>query len=181
MKKALIICTSPRSGSNSTLLASQFAAGAEDAGIAVETISLADSEPGFCQACYYCLSHSGQCFQQDIMNSVREKLIEADVLVFATPVYFYGMSGQMKTFIDRTIAFYKRIAAREVYLIATSGDPRPSAVYGAVKGLQGFVDCLGADAKLAGVVFGAGVSEAGDARHIAAYDEAYQMGRSIQP
>lgn len=179
MKKILIVCSSPRIGGNSTLLASQFASGAEAAGHTVETIMLNEDEPGYCQACEYCLSHSGQCFQQDIMNSVRDRLTEADVLVFATPVYFYSMSAQMKAFIDRTYGFYSRIKAQSIYLLASSADGREEAADGALAGLRGFADCIGKGCRIAGVVRGVGVSAAGDVRHTAAFDEAYEMGKSV--
>lgn len=100
-KKILIITTSLRRGSNSDALAEQFAKGAAQAGHSVETLSLRDKNLQFCRGCLACQS-TGKCVIRDDVAPMLEQIRTADVLVFATPIYFYEMSGQMKVLLDRT-------------------------------------------------------------------------------
>ena len=95
-KKVLIISASPRKGGNSETLADEFARGAKEAGNIVEKISLYDKTIGFCKGCLACLKR-GRCVIQDDAVEIASKMHEADVLVFATPVYYYSVSGQLKT------------------------------------------------------------------------------------
>lgn len=77
-------------------LCNEFYRGAAEAGNNTEIIRLNEKKIGFCQGCYAC-EKLGKCFQNDDMNELAEKMLKADVIVFATPVYFYSMSGQLKT------------------------------------------------------------------------------------
>ena len=120
MKKVLVISSTPRRGGNSEVLAKEFARGAGDAGHAVEVIDLRDYHLNYCVACYAC-AESGKCVIGDGMNEIAEKLVEADVIVFATPVYFYSMSGQLKVFIDRLVPVYSEISS-DIYIIASQMD-----------------------------------------------------------
>ena len=105
-KKVLILSASLRNGSNSHALAQQFAKGAQEAGHEVELISLAGKEIGFCRGCLFCQT-SGHCVMHDDAEQiVLEKMLHAQVLVFATPIYFYEMSGLMKTLLDRSNPLY---------------------------------------------------------------------------
>ncbi len=98
MKKVLIISSSPRKNGNSQLLCEKFKEGAESQGNEVCLIRLAEKNIGFCHACDACMKNGGICVLQDDMREILEKYKEADVLVLSTPVYFYGISAQMKTF-----------------------------------------------------------------------------------
>ena len=102
-KNVLILSTSLRVGGNSDSLAKAFAEGAKEAGHQVELVSLAKKNIGFCKGCLACQSKK-KCVILDYANEITEKMAQADVLVFATPVYYYGMSGQMKTMLDRANA-----------------------------------------------------------------------------
>lgn len=99
-KKVLIISSSPREGGNSDTLCDQFGKGAKEAGHFVDKIRLAQMKIEYCSACYAC-KKTGHCAKQDDMAQVIDKMREADVIVLATPVYFYTMCAQMKTMIDR--------------------------------------------------------------------------------
>jgi len=104
-KKVLVLSASPRKGGNSDLLCDQFLLGAKEAGNQTEKIFLRDQEIGYCTGCESCyISH--KCVQKDDMAEILEKMIAADVIVMATPVYFYTMDAQMKTLIDRTVPRY---------------------------------------------------------------------------
>ena len=103
MKKILILSASPRLNGNSDLLAKSFQKGAEESGNNVEFIELAQKKIGYCHGCYYCAAHEGHCCQKDDAEAIVDKMIAADVIVFATPTYFYSMAGQLKVLIDRTV------------------------------------------------------------------------------
>ena len=99
-KKVLIISSSPRKGGNSETLAAAFAKGAREAGNQVETVYLREKQVGFCKGCIACLN-LGHCVIQDDAVEIAAKMHDANVLVFATPVYYYCVSGQLKTMLDR--------------------------------------------------------------------------------
>ena len=99
-KKVLIISTSPRKNGNSEMLADAFLNGAKDAGNSVEKISLYDKTIGFCKGCLAC-QKTGRCVIHDDADIIVGKMLNADVLVFATPIYYYEMSGQIKTMLGR--------------------------------------------------------------------------------
>lgn len=175
--KVLIISSSPRKEGNSDILCDRFAKGALEVGHEVEKVTLRDKKIAPCKACYACTkTHS--CAIKDDMEIVFSKLIEADVIVLASPVYFYSASAQMKTMIDRCLVDYKRIAGKKFYLIVTAADPQHEAAEGTFAVLRGFIRCLpGAQEK--GVIYGMGTWDKGDVYHHSAYQQAYEMGREI--
>ena len=179
MKKVLIISTSLRRNSNSDYIAREFERGAKDAGNEVELVSLIGKKIDFCIGCLTC-QLTQECVIKDDANEIAEKVKNADVVVYATPVYYYEMSGQMKTLIDRmNCLFPSDYKFRDVYLLAASAEDEESAMDGAVKGVQGWVDCF-EKANLAGVIRGTGLTETGEAKK----DEeilkkAYEMGKSV--
>ena len=99
-KNILVISTSLRSNSNSDILADYFMKGAKSAGNNVEKISLKDKNIAFCKGCLACL-RTKKCVINDDAVEIADKMCSADVIVFATPIYYYEMSGQMKTLLDR--------------------------------------------------------------------------------
>ena len=158
-KKVLILAGSPRKGGNSDLLCESLGRAAEENGNSVEKIYLQDLNVGFCRACYGCRG-SGHCVQRDDMEALLEKMIAADVIVLATPVYFYSMAGQMKTVIDRTLPRYTEIRGKDFIFIVTAA-AGAQAMERTVDSLRGFTDCLPA-AKVRAVIYGAGVYQKGD-------------------
>lgn len=179
MKKVLILSTSLRSGSNSNCLAEAFLKGAWNAGNEAELISLAGKKLNFCIGCLAC-QKTQKCVLEDDAVPLAEKAAEADALVFATPVYYYEMSGQMKTLLDRMNPLYASdYRFRDVYLLATAAEADESAMDGTVKGMQGFVDCF-PKARLSGVLRGIGLAEAGAAKKRKdMLEQAYEMGRNV--
>lgn len=178
MKNIFIISTSLRNGGNSEALADAFKRGAVENGHNVEEISLRDKNIGFCNGCLACQS-TQKCVIQDDANMIIEKMRDADVLVFATPIYFYEMCGQMKTLLDRTNPLFPaQYSFRDIYLLAASADEDLAAMDGAVKGLQGWIDCF-EKTSLSGVVRGVGATQTGDIRKAtAALQAAYLMGKN---
>ena len=104
-KKVLILSASPRKGGNSDVLCDTFLRGATEAGHSVEKIFLRDKNIHYCTGCGVC-NRTHRCVQKDDMAEILDKMVAADVIVLATPVYFYTMDGQMKTLIDRTVPRY---------------------------------------------------------------------------
>lgn len=178
-KRVLILSTSPRKDGNSEALADAFLAGAEEAGHEVEKVSLYDRQIAFCRGCLAC-QRTGKCVIRDGMDGILEKLRGADAVAFATPVYFYGMCGQMKTLLDRTNpVFPADYAFRDIYLLATAADGEESAVDGTVTGLEGWIACF-EKTRLAGVVRGVGVTAPGEIHsHPELLSKAREMGRNV--
>ena len=175
MKKIIVVSSSLRKGGNSETLARAFADGAKSAGNSVEVISLKDVDLKFCVGCLYCQSHD-KCVLKDDMNDLYDNFQNADVLVFATPIYYYAVSGQLKTFLDRLNPLYPRENKfKDVYLLATAADEEESAMDGAVKDIQGWIDCFDG-VKLKGVLRGVGVIDKGDVYDTQFPQMAYDMG-----
>ena len=173
-KHILILSGSPRKGGNSDLLCDEFAKGAQEAGHQVEKIRVQEQKIGPCLACYGCRG-TGVCVQKDDMASILEKMVAADVLVLATPVYFYSMDGQLKTLIDRTLPRYTEIRSKEVWFIATAAAGKGS-MERTIDALRGFTDCL-PGAQVKGVIYGSGVYQKGEVLETRALQEAYQAGK----
>ena len=176
MKKVLIIATSPRKGGNSEQLADAFLRGAKEAGNCVEKVCLRENSVVFCRGCLAC-QETKRCILEDDMAEILQKMQNAEVIAFATPIYFYGMSGQMKA-LDRTNPLYgSNYTFRDIYLLATAADGDESAMDGAASGLMGWIACF-EKTRLAGTAFGGGVTEKGTLREADA-KQAYRLGRSV--
>lgn len=177
-KNVLIISSSPRKGGNSETLAASFAKGAQDAGNHVETVYLREKQIGFCKGCLACLK-LGHCVMKDNAVEIAAKMHDADVLVFATPVYYYSVSGQLKTMLDRANPLFgSDYAFTKAYLLATAADNEAEAAEGAIKAVQGWVDCFDR-CELAGTIFAGGVNGVGEIVGHPALGKAYEMGKSI--
>ena len=160
-KNVIIISTSLRKNSNSEALATAFAAGAREAGHVVEQITLRDKTINFCKGCLAC-QKTMQCVINDDANAITAKIGQADVVVLATPVYYYGMCGQLKTLLDRANPLFPSdYRFREVYLLATAAEDEADTVAGTRVGVQGWVDCFD-KAELKETLFCGGVTDTGD-------------------
>ena len=177
-KKVLIISSSPRKGGNSETLAAAFAKGAEEEGNRVETVHLREKQYGFCKGCFACLK-LGHCVIKDDAVEIAAKMHDADVLVFATPVYYYSVSGQLKTMLDRANSLFDTdYAFTKAYLLATAAEDEPETVTGAVRAVQGWVDCF-SRCQLVETVFAGGVTDIGGIAGHPALERAYQVGKEI--
>lgn len=177
-KNAVIISTSIRADSNSEILAKSFADGAVSAGNQVEFISLKDKRIEFCKGCLAC-QQTGNCVIKDDVSDIAELVLSSDVVIWATPIYYYEMSGQMKTLIDRLNPMYvKPYKFRDVYFIATAAANGDYVYEKALIGVQGWIDCF-EKAELKGHVFCGGVILGGDIKSNLKLQEAYEMGKMI--
>ena len=177
-KKVLVLSASPRKGGNSDLLCDQFLLGAREAGNEAEKIFLRDHQIGYCVACDACLRNGGSCVQKDDMSDILGKMIGADVIVMATPVYFYTMDAQMKTLIDRTYPKYTGISNKEFYFIVTAADGRHQAMERTLEGFRGFTSCL-SGAKEKDIIYGTGAWNIGDIKGSKAMKQAFDAGRNV--
>jgi multimeric flavodoxin WrbA len=177
-QKVLVLSASPRKGGNSDLLCDQFLLGAREAGNQVEKINLQDKKINFCLGCLACQSNGGVCAQNDDMAEILDKMIQADVLVMATPIYFYNMNAQLKVLIDRTCPRYTRISNKKAFLIATRYDSRREVMDAAIAGFRGFLACLN-NVEEAGIIYGTGVNDLGEIKGKPEMALAYKMGKAI--
>lgn len=177
-KKVLILSGSPRKGGNSDLLCDEFMRGAAETGNEVEEIRVAAKKVAPCSGCYYCTKNNGKCVHKDDMAEILQKMIDADVLVLASPVYFYSINAQLKAVIDRTVARWLEVKNKEFYYIATMADESVSSADTTIACFRGYADCVeGAVEK--GIIIGNGVYESGKIKDTAAMNKAYEMGRNV--
>lgn len=177
-KNVLILSGSPRKGGNSDLLCDQFAKGAEVAGHSVEKIRVSEKKIAPCSACYYCRQSGGECAHKDDMGEVLQKMIDADVIVLASPVYFYSIDAQLKAVIDRTVARWLEVRDKEFYYIVTMADQGEDSADTTLACFRGYAECV-EGAKEMGVVIGSGVYEPGKVADTPAMTKAYEMGKSV--
>lgn len=175
-KNVLVLSSSPRKGGNSDLLCDQFMQGAQSAGHDAEKIFLMNKKISYCSGCGTCLNGIKNCPQKDDMTEVLDKMVKADVIVMATPVYFYTMCGQMKTFIDRTCARYTELNDKEFYFIVTAADSSNQAMERTLEEFRGFTSCLDGP-KEKGIIYGTGAWNIGDIKKSDAMNTAFDMGK----
>jgi multimeric flavodoxin WrbA len=176
-KKVLVFSSSPRKGGNSDLLCDRFIEGANEAGNHTEKIFLRDNKINYCTGCGAC-QEKGKCVQKDDMAELLDKMVAANVLVMATPVYFYSISAQMKTLIDRTCPKYTKIKNKDMYFIITAADTRKKELERTLECFRGFTDCL-TGAKEKGVIYGTGLWKIGDVNGSKTMKQAYEMGKAV--
>ncbi|ALP95122.1 MULTISPECIES: flavodoxin family protein [Intestinimonas] len=177
-KKVLILSGSPRKGGNSDLLCDEFLRGAQESGNQVEKVFLRSKKVAPCNACYYCKNSGGKCAIPDDMAEILDKMQAADVIVMASPVYFYSIGAQMKAVIDRSVARWTNIPNKEFYYIMTAAEDSDTVMDCTLECFRGFAACLdGAQEK--GVIYGKGVYEAGAIKGLPAMREAYEMGKQV--
>lgn len=179
MKKVLVLSASPRRGGNSDMLCDEFIRGARETGAEVEKIFLKDKNINYCIGCGLCTRNNyTSCSQKDDAAEVLEKMVQADVIVMATPVYFYTLCAQMKTLIDRCCSRYPAMSNKDFYYIVTAADSREDALERTIECFRGFTDCLsGSNEK--GILYAVGVWNVGDVKQTDLLNRAYKMGKTV--
>ena len=176
-KNVLIISSSPRKHGNTELLCQSFAKGALESGHNVVEVFLNEKNIHFCQGCAFCEKNPGKCSQHNDMAEIILELVKSDVVVFASPVYFYSISGQMKTFIDRLVTIYRQITNKEIYYIFAAGDKTPNFKIVELC-MRGLVSCF-AGSKVMGMIQVGGVRKKGEVSYTEHLQEAYKMGAEV--
>lgn len=177
-KRVLALSGSPRKGGNSDTLCDQFLKGAAEVGHVTEKVFIADMNINYCTGCGLCINREGSCSQRDDMADTLAKMVEADVIVMATPIYFYTMNGQMKTFIDRCCSRYTEISGKDFYFVMTAAEHNKEIMERTLIEFRGFTYCLD-DASERGVIYGTDAWHSGDIKNTPAMLEAYEMGKSV--
>lgn len=177
-KSVLILSASPRKGGNSDTLCDEFLRGAQSVGHVAEKIFLREKKIGYCVDCGTC-NRSHQCFQKDDMSKILDKIVQADIIVMATPVYFYTMDAQMKTLIDRTVPRYTEISGKDFYFIVTAADTDKQMLERTIEGFRGFTEACLPDAHENRIIYATGVWQSGEVKGHPAMKQAYEMGRQV--
>ena len=178
MGKVVILVGSVRKNGNTAMLAQRFAKGAT-LNNDVEIISVADHKINPCIGCNSCYTSEGnRCVQKDGMDAIYDKLSQADVLVIASPVYFYGISAQLKCIVDRLhtpMRYTFRIRRLALLLVAANREEGLfEPIISQYKSTMGFFGL-----KDAGIVTVDGVKDPGDISGRPELEDAYELGRSI--
>ena len=176
-KKVLIIASSSRKGGNSDILCDAFAEGVKESGNEVEKVRIADLKIGYCTGCYAC-QKTGKCAIKDDAQSAIDKMMAADVIVLASPVYFYTICAQLKALIDRTVVVYPNLANKKFYYLLTMADTNRTKVDGSLAALRGFLDCCEGSEEC-GMVCADGVYERGTVNGTKFIAEAKALGKSV--
>ena len=188
MKKVLGIYGSPRKKGNTALLLDDFLRGARDAGAEITKIYPIDLTFRACIECRQC-EKLGHCVLKDDMQKIYPLLEESDVIVLASPIYFYNVSAYAKAMIDRCQAFWARryvlkqkVGAgkdkRKGFFISTGGSRGKKLFDGAIMTMKYFYDAL--DVKYAGELVFRGIENIEDLKdHPTALKEAYEEGKAI--
>lgn len=177
MKKILVLSASPRKQGNSDRLSDSFITGAKEVGHFVEKIYVCDQNIKYCTGCGVCQT-THACVQKDDMAPILQKMVDADCIVFATPVYFYNMNAQLKTLLDRTTPQYLDIRKKDFYILMSAAEDDIMMMKHVVDSFQAYFDCL-EDATLKGVIYGLKVYEVNDIVGNVALEEAYALGKAI--
>ena len=182
LKRVLIVTASPRKNSNGTILALKAAEGVRSAGGEADVAPIGNLKIAPCNACDACrATPEAGCVINDDMQPLYQRIKDAQGIVFATPVYWFNVSAQMKLFIDRTYAVhgegYYAFTGKDVGVILTYEDEDVFAS-GGINALRSFQDiCAYVRANLVGMVYGT-VGKAGDVQaDDKLLQKAYDLGR----
>ncbi len=177
-KRVLVISTTLRKDGNSELLSKEFARGAKDNGNEVEFISLRGKNIEFCRGCLSC-QITETCIINDDVKEIISKMKISDVITFSTPIYYYEMSGQLKTLLDRANPlFQSKYNFKDIYLITTAADTNPNADKTAINGIESWISCF-KNVNLKGTLLGSGVLNAREIIHNPSMKKAYEMGFNV--
>lgn len=179
-KKILVLMSSPRKGGNCDTLSDAFIKGASESGHESEKVYLKDVNILPCLGCSACQNNGGNCIRKDDMASIYEKMKEADVIVYASPVYFYTWNGIMKMMIDRTYAIEKILTNKTFYLISAGQAPEEKYMQTMINSFRQYINCFRQSGNQeGGYVFGYQTDKPKDVLNTPAMDNAYQMGKNV--
>ena len=177
-KKVLILSGSPRVRGNTDLLCDQFARGAEESGHIIDKINLGKKEIKNCLGCGVCQSNGGLCVIKDDMKVIINKMMDADVIAMATPVYYSTMNGKMKTLIDRTFPKFREMKNKEFYFISTAASSNDEIMEDVINGFRKFIYFLPGSIEM-GTIFDGYAGMNGAIKEHKVYNEAYEVGKNI--
>ncbi len=176
--KIVIIKGSPHKNGSSNMLAEQFANGAREAGHSIVEMDAAHMDIHPCLGCEHC-GMNGPCVQKDDIQQIRDALLSADMAVFVTPVYYFGMSAQLKMVIDRFYSFTMKLSGKHLKaaMIAAAWDSNEDVMpylaehYKKLCRYMNFTDC--------GQILGTGCGTLSMTKNSPHMKEAYRLGKSL--
>lgn len=179
----LAICGSMRKNGNTSILTDEFIRGAREAGHNAEKISLGELTFGDCLGCRACHKNGGVCVQKDSMAEILERMKSADVIVLASPMYYFTWTGLMKRFLDRTYPLLPVLQNKDFYLITLGGVPDKKFMANILSDFSMYVGCFKefnqVGCRAAGHVIGTSALMPGAIRESQAMQEAYELGRNL--
>ena len=180
MAQVLVLMSSPRKHGNTDRLANAFIKGVEENGYSTEKIYVNYQNIKPCLGCNVC-QKTNQCVQNDDMQEIYEKMLEAKVIVFASPVYFYTFNASMKLLIDRTFAIEKTIHDKDFYLLTTGLAPEESYFRIIKDTFQKYIDCLRVGGnRFVDSILGFQTGNKDDIEKTNALEKAYNMAKEIK-
>ncbi|WAJ25298.1 flavodoxin family protein [Lacrimispora xylanolytica] len=178
-KRIVLLNGSPRKNGNTELLANAFIKGAKDSGNTVTSFHVGRMKISGCMDCKYCHSHPGECVQKDDMQEIYNALYRADILVFASPVYWFGMTAHIKSAIDRMYAAsYKEMPITSTALLAVYEDTNTDTIKPTISQYKAMIQYLGW--KDCGIITQSEVLNKGDIEGKQSLTDAENLGKSIQ-
>lgn len=182
MKNILVLTGSPRKNGNSDMLADAFIKGASEAGHRAEKFITANRTIAGCRACDTCFTKETACAFRDGFTELEPLYERADAIVFVTPLYFYGMSSQIKAAIDRLYAYVSEKCSRPLHIaesafVICGGEDHLETYTGAVETYKNIVKYM--QWKDRGVLIAPGVFYKGDINKTGALADAEKLGREF--
>ena len=176
--KIVVLFGSPNRKGSTNILVEEFRRGAEEGGHSVEVIDVCHADIHPCIGCVTC-GYEGPCVQKDDIEVIRQKLLSSDMIVFATPLYYYGMSAQLKTVVDRFCAYNSSLNSRNLksalLTVAWNADDWTfEALEAHYKTLVRYINF-----EDKGMVLGYGCGSPAITQRSQYPKEAYELGRSI--
>lgn len=176
--KVLVIHGSKRRNGTTGTLAEAFIRGAETAGHEIERVELGSLSFGDCLGCNACMNNGGTCVQKDVMHDINTKIAVSDVIVLASPLYFYTWPSLMKKCLDRTYSQMLTLTGKSFILITAGEGDSEKYFANMLADFRDYVGCF-KDCKVSGHILGIGLNGADSARNSPAFTEAYEMGKSL--
>ena len=182
MGKNILIISSSMSGTRNTKkLCEQFEKGTKDSLNNVELLELKGKKINYCLGCNTCQKNGGTCVYKDDVPEILEKMIKADIIVLASPIYFYSITGQMKTLIDRSYAKFNLLSNKEFCFILSCAapyeEPYKDDLDIAINSFRGFIKCL-PNATEKNIIIGYNMASM-EIEKTKAYQDAYNLGKNI--
>jgi multimeric flavodoxin WrbA len=179
-KQILIVKGSPRKNGNTSAMADAFAKGASENEAIITEVTLKDKSIGDCLGCGVCQRNGGICVQKDNMTEIYDAMKKADVIVLASPVYFYTWTALMKRMIDRTFAVEPILTNKRFYLLSAGAAPEEKYMQTMIDSFRQYISCFRAGGnEEGGILFAYGTNEPSDVKTMPVLDEAYQMGKDV--
>lgn len=179
----ILMIEGARKGGNTDALADQFCKGAKQSGHETDREYLFTKDMHGCLGCTKCRNSDGTCVWKDDLTDLNQRILESDVLVFVSPVYFYGVTAQLKMAMDRTFNIEDQIHDKKVYFLTSAAAPLgkeyEKKLQYAVDTIQGWVDCYRNNVTLVQVIHAWNMWEEPDITKHEAWKQAYEAGKNL--